>query len=84
MEPLFPNNQIDKTGILRNIFHFILTWPTILGYCFIEVFAFFEVTIRGKEVCNHGASKKEGLVSTTKESADFFKQKLDSDFYNFV
>ena len=62
-EPVFPNNQRDKTGILRNILHWILAWPTITAYCCIEVFAFLEVTLRGKEVCNHGASKKDGLIS---------------------
>uniref|UniRef100_A0AC34FV28 Glycosyltransferase 2-like domain-containing protein n=1 Tax=Panagrolaimus sp. ES5 TaxID=591445 RepID=A0AC34FV28_9BILA len=62
-EPIFPNNQKDKTGFLRNILHWILTWPTITAYCCIEVFAFIEVTFRGKKVCNHGASKKDGLVS---------------------
>ena len=63
VEPVFPQNQKDKTGFARNVLHWILAWPTITAYCCIEVFAFLEVTVRGKEVCNHGASKKEGLVS---------------------
>jgi hypothetical protein len=27
----------------------------------VKVFSFFEVAIRGKEVCKHGAAKKDSL-----------------------
>ena len=39
-----------------------MMWPTMTAYCCVEVAAFLEVTIRGKAVCSHSASKKDGLV----------------------
>ena len=63
-EPIFPNKIRDETGIIRNVFHFIMMWPTMTAYCLVEVFAFLEVTVRGKAVCSHNASKKDGLVKT--------------------
>ncbi|VDM61696.1 unnamed protein product [Angiostrongylus costaricensis] len=62
-EPVFPARTRDRTGILRNIFHFIMTWPTITMYCLVEMAAFLEVTVRGKSVCSHNASKKDNLVA---------------------
>lgn len=32
-------------------------------YCVVELVAFLEVTIRGKSVCSHSASKKDNLVA---------------------
>uniref|UniRef100_A0A914D6C8 Uncharacterized protein n=1 Tax=Acrobeloides nanus TaxID=290746 RepID=A0A914D6C8_9BILA len=61
-EPIFPKKIKDETGIIRKIFHFLMMWPTITAYCCVEVAAFLEVTIRGKSVCSHSASKKDGLV----------------------
>ncbi|KAI1730987.1 hypothetical protein Ddc_03710 [Ditylenchus destructor] len=61
-EPVFPEGRKDETGFIRNIFHWIMCWPTITAYCIIEMAAFFEVTFRGKDVCSHNASKKDGLV----------------------
>lgn len=75
VEPVFPQNQKDKTGLFRNILHWLLAWPTITAYCCIEIFAFLEVTVRGKEVCNHGASKKEGLVSKPNKVAPIMQDK---------
>lgn len=63
-QPVFPNKIKDETGVLRNIFHFVMMWPTITAYCLVEVFAFLEVTVRGKAVCSHSASKKDGLVKS--------------------
>uniref|UniRef100_A0A915E937 Glycosyltransferase 2-like domain-containing protein n=1 Tax=Ditylenchus dipsaci TaxID=166011 RepID=A0A915E937_9BILA len=48
-EAVFPGSQKDGTGFLRSIFHWLMTWPTITAYCFIEVFAFLEVTVREKK-----------------------------------
>ncbi|KAI1695295.1 hypothetical protein DdX_19659 [Ditylenchus destructor] len=61
-EDVFPDGRKDETGFIRNVFHWIMTWPTITAYCCIEMAAFFEVTFRGKDVCSHSASKKDGLV----------------------
>ncbi len=61
-EPIFPAGFSDRTGFVRQFLHWILSWPTMLAYCLIELFAFLEVTVRGKDVCRHGASKKDGLV----------------------
>ncbi|EPB79357.1 hypothetical protein ANCCEY_01516 [Ancylostoma ceylanicum] len=62
-EPVFPGGTRDKTGFIRNIFHLIMTWPTITMYCVVELVAFLEVTVRGKSVCSHNASKKDNLVA---------------------
>ncbi|RCN24694.1 hypothetical protein ANCCAN_29605 [Ancylostoma caninum] len=40
-----------------------MTWPTITMYCVVELVAFLEVTVRGKSVCSHNASKKDNLVA---------------------
>ncbi|ETN80268.1 hypothetical protein NECAME_02400 [Necator americanus] len=62
-EPVFPAGTKDKTGFIRNVFHLIMTWPTITMYCIVELVAFLEVTVRGKSVCSHNASKKDNLVA---------------------
>ncbi|CAJ0609233.1 unnamed protein product [Cylicocyclus nassatus] len=62
-EPVFPAGTKDKTGFIRNIFHLLMTWPTITMYCIVELVAFLEVTVRGKAVCSHNASKKDNLVA---------------------
>ncbi|CAI4232561.1 unnamed protein product [Auanema sp. JU1783] len=66
-QPVFPQKRRDKTGILRNIFHLIMSWPTIIMYCCVELVAFLEVTIRGKAVCSHNASRKDNLVTDRTE-----------------
>lgn len=62
-QPVFPRQTKDKTGIIRNIFHLIMTWPTMVMYCCVELVAFLEVTVRGKSVCSHNASKKDNLIA---------------------
>ncbi|CAJ0583074.1 unnamed protein product, partial [Mesorhabditis spiculigera] len=62
-QPYFPQKIKDETGIIRNLFHFIMSLPTIIMYCLVELVAFLEVTVRGKSVCSHNASKKDGLVA---------------------
>ncbi|CAB01720.2 Glycosyltransferase 2-like domain-containing protein [Caenorhabditis elegans] len=62
-QPVFPRQTKDKTGIIRNIFHWLMTWPTLIMYCCVELVAFLEVTVRGKSVCSHNASKKDNLVA---------------------
>nr|CDJ96837.1 Hypothetical protein CBG17510 [Haemonchus contortus] len=62
-QPVFPRGTKDETGVIRNIFHLVMTWPTITMYCIVELVAFLEVTVRGKSVCSHNASKKDNLVA---------------------
>ncbi|KAH7702734.1 Protein C09F12.2, partial [Aphelenchoides avenae] len=61
-ESVFPDKRKDNTGFLRNVFHWLMTWPTLTAYCCVELAAFLELTVRGKDVCSHSASKKDGLV----------------------
>ncbi|KAM3145255.1 hypothetical protein pb186bvf_002583 [Paramecium bursaria] len=51
----------EQIGIIRNLFHFILAPIIIFIYGCVAFYALMEVAIRGKEVCKHGASKKEVL-----------------------
>ncbi|VDP22904.1 unnamed protein product [Heligmosomoides polygyrus] len=69
-ESVFPGGARDKTGIIRNVFHFVMAWPTITMYCIVELVAFLEVTVRGKSVCSHNASKKDNLVAPTTNVPD--------------
>ncbi|GMT32023.1 hypothetical protein PFISCL1PPCAC_23320 [Pristionchus fissidentatus] len=62
-ERAFPNGARDKTNFFFDIFHWLMTWPTITMYCMVELVAFLEVTVRGKSVCSHSASKKDNLVA---------------------
>ncbi|GMR29982.1 hypothetical protein PMAYCL1PPCAC_00177 [Pristionchus mayeri] len=62
-ERAFPNGTRDKTNFFFDIFHWLMTWPTITMYCLVELVAFLEVTVRGKSVCSHSASKKDNLVA---------------------
>ncbi|CAJ0935688.1 unnamed protein product, partial [Mesorhabditis belari] len=68
-QPYFPNGIKDETGIIRNIFHYIMALPTIIMYCLVELVAFLEVTVRGKSVCSHNASKKDNLVAPVADKA---------------
>ena len=36
--------------------------PTILAYSFVELYSFFELAFRGKDVCKHNAASKNNLV----------------------
>lgn len=60
-EPTFPDGLKDETPFYRSFFHYIMTFPTVVGYCLVELYAFLEVSIRGKSVCQHVPSKKDGL-----------------------
>ena len=51
----------ENISIIRNIFHWLLAPIVLLGYSLVEFYALFEVMIKGKRVCKHGASKKENL-----------------------
>lgn len=52
---------LENVGILRNIYHFVLAPLILFFYGCVAFYALMEVAIRGKQVCKHGASKKEAL-----------------------
>ncbi|WZH43046.1 uncharacterized protein QYS62_004048 [Fusarium acuminatum] len=49
-------------GISRGILHWILMLPTIFAYSLVELYSFFELAFRGKNVCKHNAASKSNLV----------------------
>lgn len=58
------NNNYNKglRGVARGLLHWILMLPTILAYSFVELYSFFELAFRGKDVCKHNAASKNNLV----------------------
>ncbi|KAI8669818.1 hypothetical protein LRP88_01725 [Fusarium phalaenopsidis] len=58
------NNNYNKglRGVIRGLLHWILMLPTILAYSFVELYSFFELAFRGKDVCKHNAASKNNLV----------------------
>lgn len=52
-------------GISRGIVHWILMLPTIFAYSLVELYSFFELAFRGKNVCKHEAASKSNLVLIT-------------------
>lgn len=58
------NNNYNKglLGVTRGLLYWILMLPTILAYSFVELYSFFELAIRGKDVCKHNAASKSNLV----------------------
>ncbi|KAK7418022.1 hypothetical protein QQX98_004161, partial [Neonectria punicea] len=58
------NNNYNKglRGVMRGLLHWILMLPTILAYSFVELYSFFELAFRGKDVCKHNAASKNNLV----------------------
>ncbi|KAF5671694.1 hypothetical protein FHETE_4064 [Fusarium heterosporum] len=49
-------------GVARGMLYWILMLPTILAYSFVELYSFFELAFRGKDVCKHNAASKSNLV----------------------
>lgn len=62
--PSNDNNDYNKglRGVTRGLWHWILMLPTILAYSFVELYSFFELALRGKDVCKHNAASKSNLV----------------------
>ncbi|GKU22852.1 hypothetical protein FLAG1_06606 [Fusarium langsethiae] len=58
------NSNYNKglQGVTRGLLHWILMLPTILAYSFVELYSFFELALRGKDVCKHNAANKSNLV----------------------
>jgi hypothetical protein len=61
------NSNYNKglQGVTRGLVHWILMLPTILAYSFVELYSFFELAFRGKDVCKHNAASKGNLVLVT-------------------
>jgi len=57
-------NVQEHISFVRNVLHWILTPFVLIGYSLVELYALHEVMIRGKEVCKHGASKKNALQAS--------------------
>ena len=51
----------ERISLVRQLYQLLLSPFVLLGYSLVELFALHEVMIKGKEVCKHGASKKEAL-----------------------
>ncbi|KAK4215796.1 hypothetical protein QBC37DRAFT_418558 [Rhypophila decipiens] len=58
------NRNRGMRGVLRGLWHWVLMLPTILAYSFVELYSFFELAFRGKDVCKHNAASKNNLVLT--------------------
>ncbi|KAK4204517.1 hypothetical protein QBC40DRAFT_164337 [Triangularia verruculosa] len=56
------NHNKGFWGVTRGLLHWILMLPTILAYSFVELYSFFELAFRGKDVCKHNAASKNNLV----------------------
>ncbi|XP_055354351.1 uncharacterized protein LOC129600001 [Paramacrobiotus metropolitanus] len=56
-------NLREDIGFLRNVLHWAVAPLVLLAYSAVEYYAICEVALRGKEVCKHGASKKDGLAT---------------------
>lgn len=64
--PVPDDSQSDHNkgvlGVAKGLFHWILMLPTIIGYSLVELYSFFELAFRGKNVCKHNAASKSNLV----------------------
>ena len=58
---LLEPKPVEKVCFLRNFYHFLLSPLVLLAYSLVELYALHELLFLGKEVCKHGASKKQTL-----------------------
>lgn len=49
-------------GVTRGLFQWVMMLPVILAYSYVELYSFFELAFRGKDVCKHNAASKNNLV----------------------
>ena len=56
------NHNEGVQGVVKGLVHWVLMLPTILAYSFVELYSFFELAFRGKNVCKHNAASKSNLV----------------------
>ena len=58
---LLEPKPVEKICFLRKFYHFLLSPLVLLAYSLVELYALHELLFLGKEVCKHGASKKQTL-----------------------
>jgi hypothetical protein len=54
-------NVKEHIDSIRELIHWVLSVPTQIFYSFIVFYGFFVLIVAGKNVCKHGASKKDAL-----------------------
>ena len=59
---LLDPKPVERICFLRNIYHFLVSPLVLLAYSLVELYALHELLFLGREVCKHGASKKQSLV----------------------
>ena len=59
---LLDPKPVERICFLRNLFHFLVSPLVILAYSLVELYALHELLFLGKDVCKHGASKKQALA----------------------
>ena len=52
----------ERISLVRNIFHFLVSPLVLMAYSLVELYALHELLFMGRQVCKHGASKKQELV----------------------
>jgi len=52
----------ERISLLRNLFQFLVSPLVLLAYSLVELYALHELLLMGRQVCKHGASKKQELV----------------------
>lgn len=57
-------NIQEDISLLRNVFHWLMTGPTILAYSLVQLYSFWLVVWKGKSACAHGilAADKTALI----------------------
>jgi hypothetical protein len=63
--PAFPDAIVDTTPMWRSCAHWIASPFTLVAYACVGMYAYVDVSVRGKSVCTHDASKKDNLTITT-------------------
>ena len=59
---LLDPKPVERICFLRNVYHFLVSPLVLLAYSLVELYALHELLFLGREVCKHGASKKQSLV----------------------
>lgn len=46
----------------RGLLYWVIMLPAMLAYSYVELYSFFELVLRGKDICKHNAASKSDLV----------------------
>ena len=60
---LLDPKPVERICLLRNFYHFVVSPLVILAYSVVELYALHELLLLGRQVCKHGASKKQNLAA---------------------